>query len=46
MFADDTNLYCEHKGIKALLTLVDQELHKINECFEAKRWKNKKQPFT
>ena len=34
MFADYTNLYFEQKDIKALLSLVDQEFQKINECLE------------
>ena len=44
MFADDTNLFCEHKDLKTLFSLVNQWLQKINEWFEA----NKKQntPFS
>ena len=35
MFADDTNLFYEHNDLKTLFPLVNQELQKINECFEA-----------
>ena len=31
MFADNTNLFYEHKGLKSLLSLVNQELQKISE---------------
>ena len=34
MFADDKNLFFEHKGLKTLCSLVNQELQKINEWFE------------
>ena len=37
MFADNTNLFYEHKGLKSLLSLVNQELQKINEWFEASK---------
>ena len=37
MFADDTNLFYEYKELKILLSLVDQELQKINEWFEANK---------
>ena len=30
MFADDTNLFYEHKDLKTLFSLVNQELQKIN----------------
>ena len=35
MFADDTNLFYEQKDLKTLFSLVNQELQKINEWFEA-----------
>ena len=35
MFADDTNLFYEHKDLKNLFSLVNQEPQKINEWFEA-----------
>ena len=31
MFADDTNIFYEHKDLKNLFSLVNQELQKINE---------------
>ena len=31
MFADDTNLFYEHKDLKTLFSLVNQELQKGNE---------------
>ena len=34
MFADDTNFFYEHKDLKTLFSLVNQELQKINEWFE------------
>ena len=37
MFADDRNLFYEHKDLKTLFSLVNQELQKINECFEANK---------
>ena len=37
MFADDTNLFYEHKELKTLFSLVNQELQKINEWFEANK---------
>ena len=37
MFADDTNLFYEHKDVKTLFSLVNQELQKINEWFEANK---------
>ena len=37
MFADDTNLLYEHKDLKTLFSLVNQELQKINEWFEANK---------
>ena len=37
MFADDTNLFYEHKDLKTLFSLVNQELQKINEWFEANK---------
>ena len=37
MFADDTNLFYEHKDLKTLFPQVNQELLKINERFEANR---------
>ena len=37
MFADDTNLFYEHKDLKCLFSLVNQELQKINEWFEANK---------
>ena len=35
IFADDTNLFYEHEGLKTLFSLVNQVLQKINEWFEA-----------
>ena len=35
MFADDTNLFYEHKDLKTFSSLVNEELHKINEWFVA-----------
>ena len=35
MFADNTNLFYEHKDLKTLFSLVNQELQKNNEWFEA-----------
>ena len=37
MFADDTNIFYEHKDLKTLFSLDNQELQKINECFEANK---------
>ena len=37
MFADDTSLFYEHKDLKTLFSLVNQELQKINEWFEANK---------
>ena len=37
MFADDTNLFYEHKDLKTLFSLVKQELQKINEWFKANK---------
>ena len=37
MFADDTNLFYEHKDLKTLFSLVNEELQKLNECFEANK---------
>ena len=37
MFADDTSLFCEHNDLKTLFSLVNQELQKINEWFEANK---------
>ena len=37
MFADDTNHFYEHKGLKTLFSLVNQELQKINEWFESNK---------
>ena len=37
MFADDTNLFYEHNDLKTLFSLVNQELQKINEWFEANK---------
>ena len=37
MFADGTNLFYEHKDLKTLFSLVNQELQKINEYFEANK---------
>ena len=37
MFADDTNLFYEHNDLKTLFSLVNQELRKINEWFEANK---------
>ena len=37
MFADDTNLFYEHKDLKTLFSLVNQEQQKINEWFEANK---------
>ena len=37
MFAYDTDLSYEHKDLKTLLSLINQELQKINEWFEANR---------
>ena len=33
MFPDDSNLF-EHKDLKTVFSLVNQELQKINEWFE------------
>ena len=35
--ADDTNLFYEHKDLKTFLSLVNQELQKVNEWFEANK---------
>ena len=35
MFSDCTNLFYEHKDIKTFSALVNQELQKNNECFQA-----------
>ena len=37
MFADDTNLFYEHKDLKTFFSLVNQKLQKINEWFEANK---------
>ena len=37
MFADDTNLFYEHNDLKTLFSLVNQELQKNNEWFEANK---------
>ena len=37
MSADNTNLFYEHKDLKTLFPLVNQELQKINEWFEANK---------
>ena len=37
IFADDTNLFYEHKDLKTLFSLVNQEPQKINESFEANK---------
>ena len=37
MFADDTNLFYEHKDLKILFSRVNQELQNINEWFEANK---------
>ena len=37
MFAQDTNLFYEHKDLKTLFSLVNQELQKINEWSEGKK---------
>ena len=37
MFADDMNLFYEHKNLKTLFSLVNQELQKIHEWFEANK---------
>ena len=37
MFADDMNLFYEHKDLKTLFSLVNQELQKISEWFEANK---------
>ena len=37
MFADDTNIFYEHKDVKILSSLVDQELQNINEWFGANK---------
>ena len=37
MFADDTNLFYEHKDLKNLFSLVNQELRKINERFDTNK---------
>ena len=37
MSADDTNLFYEHKDLKSWFSLVNQELQKINEWFEANK---------
>ena len=36
-FADDTNPFYEHKDLKILFSLVNQELQKTNEWFEANK---------
>ena len=33
MFVDDTNIFYEHKDLKILSSLVNQELQNINEWF-------------
>ena len=35
--SDDTNLFYEHNDLKTLFSLLNQELQKINEWFEANR---------
>ena len=37
MFADDTNLFYEYNNLKTLFSLVNQELQKNNEWFEANK---------
>ena len=37
MLADDANLFYERKDLKTLFSLVNQELQKINEWFEANK---------
>ena len=37
MSADDTNLFYDHKNLRTLFSLVNQELQKINEWFEANK---------
>ena len=37
MFADNTNLFYEHKDLKTLFSLVNKELQKCNEWFEANK---------
>ena len=37
MFADDTNLFNEHKDLKTLFSLFNQELQKVNEWLEANK---------
>ena len=37
LFADDTHLFYDHKDLKTLFSLVNQELQKINEWFEANK---------
>ena len=37
MFADDANHFYEHKDLKTLFSLGNQELQKINEWFEANK---------
>ena len=35
MFPDDMNHFYEHKDLKTLFSLVNQELQKVNEWFKA-----------
>ena len=37
MIADNTNLFYEHKDLKTFFSVVNQELQKINEWFEANK---------
>ena len=37
MFADDANLFFNHKGIKHLFTVVNNELVNIKDCFTANK---------
>ena len=37
MFADDTNLFCSHKNLKALFQIVNSELKLVTEWFLANK---------
>ena len=37
MFADDTNLFCSHKNIKELFKIMNHELIKIQQWFNANK---------
>ena len=37
MFADDTNLFYSHHGIKTLFSIVNEELEKLGDWFTANR---------